>query len=84
MAVLIAIEIFVNIVLYLRQDVIYVKLVIATALMAVARKVIILDFADTSAMEALALGAVLLATSVAYWIVYRFTPSTEQDEAHRM
>ena len=44
MAVLIAIEIFVNIVSYLREDVIHVRIVLATALMAIARKVIILDY----------------------------------------
>ena len=43
MAVLIAIEIFNNIIVYLRDDVIHVKIVMATALMAIARKVIILD-----------------------------------------
>lgn len=43
MAVLIAIEIFINITVYLREDVIHVKIVMATALMAIARKVIILD-----------------------------------------
>jgi uncharacterized membrane protein (DUF373 family) len=77
MAVLIAIEIFVNIVLYLRDDVIHVKIVVATALMAVTRKVIILDFAEVSAMEVLGLGAVVVATSVAYWIVNRATDKGE-------
>ena len=43
MVVLIAIEIFINITVYLREDVIHVKIVMATALMAIARKVIILD-----------------------------------------
>ncbi len=40
---MIAIEIFINITVYLREDVIHVKIVMATALMAIARKVIILD-----------------------------------------
>jgi len=44
LVVLIAIGIFINITLYLREDVIHVKLVIATALMAIARKVIVLDY----------------------------------------
>ena len=39
MAVLIAIEIFINIASYLRENVIHIKLVLATAFMAVARKV---------------------------------------------
>ncbi len=41
MAVLIAIEIFINIASYLRDNVIHIKLVLATAFMAVARKVIV-------------------------------------------
>ena len=48
MAVLIAIEIFVNISIYLREDIIHVKIVVATALMAIARKIIVLDLKETS------------------------------------
>ena len=69
LAVLIAIEIFVNIVMYLREDVIHVKIVVATALMAIARKVIILDFSETSADFVWAMAGVILATSIAYWLV---------------
>lgn len=69
LAVLIAIEIFVNIVMYLREDVIHVKIVVATALMAIARKVIILDFSETSADFIWATAGVILAASIAYWLV---------------
>jgi uncharacterized membrane protein (DUF373 family) len=69
LAVLIAIEIFVNIVMYLREDVIHVKIVVATALMAIARKVIILDFSETNANFVWAMAGVILATSIAYWLV---------------
>jgi len=69
MAVLIAIEIFVNITIYLREDVIHVKIVMATALMAIARKVIILDMQEYAAPELWGLAGVVLATSIAYWIV---------------
>lgn len=71
LAVLIAIEIFVNIVMYLREDVIHVKIVVATALMAIARKVIILDFSETSADFIWATAGVILATGIAYWLVDR-------------
>lgn len=71
MAVLIAIEIFVNIVLYLRDDVIHVKIVVATALMASARKVIILDFDTLHPFYTLALAGVVLATSIAYWLIHK-------------
>ncbi len=74
MAVLIAIEIFVNIVLYLRDDVIHVKIVMATALMAIARKVIILDFETMDASYIWATAGVVLAMSIGYWIVFKVVP----------
>ncbi len=69
MAVLIAIEIFENIMVYLRKDIIHIKLVMATALMAIARKVIILDFKNTDAEFVYGLAAVVLAMSLGYYLV---------------
>ena len=69
LAVLIAIEIFVNITLYLRDDVIHVKLVIATALMAIARKVIVLDLSTLEPMYLFAIGVIVLALGLTYWLV---------------
>ena len=76
MAVLIAIEIFVNIVSYLRDDVIHVRIVLATALMAIARKVIILDYSTTSPQYIYATGAGVAAMALAYWLVVR-TPRAD-------
>lgn len=69
LAVLIAIEIYQNIVLYLRTDVIPLKLVIATALMAIARKVIIIDFNDISPLYIFATGVVVLALGITYYLL---------------
>jgi uncharacterized membrane protein (DUF373 family) len=69
LAVLIAYEIFANITLYIRSDVFPVKLVIATALMAVARKVIVLDLNELTAWDVLGLGGLVLGLGVAYWLV---------------
>ena len=71
LAVLIAIEIFINITLYLREDVIHVKLVVATALMAIARKVIVFDFAVLGYEHVFATGAVVLALGITYWLIAR-------------
>jgi uncharacterized membrane protein (DUF373 family) len=71
MAVLIAIEIFINITIYLRDDVIHVKIVMATALMAIARKVIILDFKVVEPSYMFATAAVVFATSIGYWLVVK-------------
>jgi uncharacterized membrane protein (DUF373 family) len=71
LAVLIAIEIFLNITLYLREDVIHVKLVVATALMAIARKVIVFDFSVIGHEHVIATGAVVLALGITYWLIAR-------------
>lgn len=73
MVVLIAIEIFQNIILYLRDDVIHVKIVISTALMAIARKVIILDYDTLEPMYILATGLVLVATGVTYYLIHKIS-----------
>ncbi len=80
MAVLIAIEIFINITVYLRDEEIHVKVVMATALVAIARKVIVLDFSAISAAEAAAIAGIMLATSVGYWLL-TFKQKTRRDQA---
>lgn len=82
LAVLIAIEIFMNITLYLRDDVVHVKLVIATALMAIARKVIVFDFAKIEPMYVLATAAVVLALGVVYWLMDRHPVLGEERPRH--
>ena len=71
LVVLIAIEIFLNITLYLRDDIIHVKLVVGTALMAIARKVIVFDFNGLSHHYVYATGAVVVALGLSYWLVSR-------------
>ncbi|MGB7550059.1 MAG: phosphate-starvation-inducible PsiE family protein [Chromatiaceae bacterium] len=69
LAVLIAIEIFINIRLYLGADVLPVQLVIATALMAISRKIIVLDFEKVSPDYILASAATVLALGLTYWLI---------------
>ena len=79
MAVLIAIEIFINITIYLKENVIHVKIVMATALMAIARKVIVLDMEKLDALEVAAIGFVVLSMSVGYWLICKL-PKSSHDE----
>lgn len=69
LAVLIAIEIFINIRMYLSTSVIPVRLVIATALMAIARKVIIFDFENITPPFIYGTAAVILALGITYWLI---------------
>jgi uncharacterized membrane protein (DUF373 family) len=69
LTVLIAIEIFVNITLYLRDDVLHIRLVVSTALMAIARKVIILDLDKIEPSYMFAIAAIVIALGITYWLV---------------
>ncbi len=80
MAVLIAIEIFVNITIYLRDDVIHVKIVLATALMAIARKIIILDFSELESEYVFGIAAITLAMAVAYFLIHILSDKQHAEE----
>lgn len=67
--ILIALEIMENITAYLRKHVIQVELVLITALIAAARKIIILDFAKVSGDQLIGLGAAILSLAIGYWIM---------------
>ena len=73
LAVLIGVEIFINIRLYLGSHIIPVQLVLGTALMAIARKIIVLDLGQVSAEQILGIGFVTLALGVSYWLVAKKT-----------
>jgi uncharacterized membrane protein (DUF373 family) len=69
MAVMIAIEIYENLLVYLREELINVEIVLATALMAVARKVIVLDYGEVSYHYVWSTAGLVLALGVTYWLV---------------
>lgn len=69
--ILIALEILENITAYLRKHVVQVELVIVTSLIAVARKIILLDLKTTTGTHVIGLGVSILALSISYWIVRR-------------
>lgn len=52
-----------------RFGIVQVRAVIMIAMLAVVRKFIILDMAQTEALKLLALGAAMLALGVVYWLV---------------
>ncbi len=68
--VLIALEILENITAYLRKHVIQVELVIVTSLIAVSRKIIILDLEKKGSGDLIALAVAVLSLSIGYSIVH--------------
>ena len=79
LAPIVAMAIFVNITLYIRKDVIHVKLVMATAMMAMARKVIIFDFSKITPLFIFGTATVVLALGITYWLIERRLTWGESD-----
>jgi uncharacterized membrane protein (DUF373 family) len=69
LSVLIALEILENVTAYIRKHVVQVELVIATALTAVGRKLIILDLEKVPGVSLIGLAIALFALSISYLIV---------------
>lgn len=69
LAVLIAIEVFLNILFYLKKDAIHVPLVLATALTAISRKVILIDFTMITPPYIFGTAALILALGISYWLI---------------
>ena len=67
--ILIAFELLENITAYLKKHIVQVELVIVTALIAVARKIIIFDFNKYQNMDLLALGFAILCLAISYWLI---------------
>jgi uncharacterized membrane protein (DUF373 family) len=69
LSVLIALEILENITAYIRKHVVQVELVIATALTAVGRKLIILDLEKVPGVSLIGLAIAIFALAISYFIV---------------
>jgi uncharacterized membrane protein (DUF373 family) len=69
--VFIALEILANITAYLKKNVTQIELAIVTSLIAVARKIIILDLEKKSSGDLIALAIAVFALSISYAIVHQ-------------
>jgi uncharacterized membrane protein (DUF373 family) len=67
--VLIALEILENITAYLKKHVIQVELVIVTSLIAVSRKIIILDLEKKDSNDLIALAIAVFSLSISYLVI---------------
>lgn len=69
--ILIALELLENITVYLEENTVRLELVIATSLIAIARKIIIFDFSKLNNADLIALGVAIFALSISYWLIKR-------------
>jgi len=69
--ILIALELLENVTVYLRKHILQLELVLTTALIAVARKIIIFDPKQYEKVDLVALGIAIICLSASYWLVKR-------------
>ena len=67
--VLIGIELFETMEIYIKENVVHIEVVLTVALIALARKVIILDVKKIESTTLLAIAALILALSVGYYLI---------------
>ena len=63
-----------------KESIVQVRTVILIALLAIVRKLIILDLASTDALQLFALAAAILALGAVYWLVRDQDRSIERDQ----
>ncbi len=85
MLVLIGIELLDTIKVYFREHIIHVEVVMLVALIAVARKVIIMDIEERSGLEIVGIASIIIALSAGYYMIKKtggggFWPVTKAEE----
>jgi uncharacterized membrane protein (DUF373 family) len=70
--ILLGFELLETVKAYLREDAIHVEVVLLVALIALARKVIVIEPAEVSATVMAGIGALMLSIAASYWLVMQF------------
>ena len=79
--VLIGLELVETIKMYLENDVFKVEVVVLVAIIAVSRKIIIIDYKSTSYETVLSIAALMIALSVGYFLLKRATVPSRSEES---
>jgi uncharacterized membrane protein (DUF373 family) len=69
--VLIGVELLETVKMYLSEKTVHVEVVFTVAMIAIARKVIILDVKELSSLTLIGIGAIVLALSTGYYLLKR-------------
>ena len=78
--VLIGLELVETIKMYLEEDVVHVEVVVLVAIIAVARKIIVIDYYTISYEILLGIAALMIALSAGYFLLKRASMSPRSEE----
>ena len=69
--ILIGLELFETVKLYLKEDIFHAEFVLLVALIAIARKVIILDYENAEPIKLIAIGVLIFVLTLGYYLLKR-------------
>lgn len=69
MVILIGLELMESVKAYLRDNIFQIEVILIVAMIAIARKIIILDLKKMDVLEVLGIGAIILSLSVSYFLI---------------
>jgi uncharacterized membrane protein (DUF373 family) len=78
--VLIGLELVETIKMYLDENVFHVEVVVLVAIIAVARKIIVIDYGSVSYEILLSIAALMISLSAGYFLLKRATTSSKSEE----
>jgi uncharacterized membrane protein (DUF373 family) len=81
MLVLIGLELIETIRAYYVEHSVHAEIVIKVAMIAIARKIIILEVKDLSSLTLVGIAAIVISLSSAYFVIKRLRPSSQPDKA---
>jgi uncharacterized membrane protein (DUF373 family) len=86
MLVLIGIELLDTIKVYLKENVVHVEVIVLVAIIAVARKVVVLKIEEIEGLTIMGIGVIIVALAVAYYFIKKaglMICSMDEDEVER-
>ncbi len=79
--VLIGLELFETIRIYLEESTVHVEVVMLVAIVAVSRKIIIIDYKDVEPMMNFSIAALVIALCAGYYLIKKMMQDTRKPEA---
>jgi uncharacterized membrane protein (DUF373 family) len=83
LVIVLGLELLESISTYLREDLIHVEVVLIVAIIALARKVVILELKEPTPLALLGLATLVIALSVSYWLIMRVMRGNMDSSASR-
>jgi len=68
-SILIGLELFETVKVYLKDNIFHAEIILLVAIIAVARKVVLLDYSDTEGLTMLGIGFIVLSLATGYYLL---------------